>query len=396
MASDDPIARTDAYLAMASGGCRWPVQLRLHSGEEIVVPCKSQRTTRCPACARRARQRHYRRVLAGIEAVTANDLVLWVTLTPPGAEVFGCPSHVQTHGSRGQMIAACPCKRPHHPRDALIGTPLDPSRFRYDLAATWNASVSRLWSQTMHRLRSELGLPRNRYGDVSYMRVFEWQQRGLIHVHALVRITNARGVRHSRRALVRAIKSTVVMSSDDAPTPIAWGARRHVRRLLSGGGSDGPSRRASYVAKYATKHPADDLERRSAPRARHYALIAREAQARASGCKSTRAIIRLRSRLGLDGPVVSASRNWEPKTHDDNRAQVSESAGRQGRRVSVGYLGDLPDMVQRELDALGDRSDVDFESECARVGVTLREPHLDANDGVESFGVEDRAAGERR
>jgi hypothetical protein len=87
------------------------------------------------------------------------------------------------------------CTRRHRPDDPALGTPLCPRCFDYGGAVAWNHHASELWRRTTIRVYRELGhlLRRSeatvkRQVRLSYVKVAEWQRRGLIHFHAAIRL----------------------------------------------------------------------------------------------------------------------------------------------------------------------------------------------------------------
>lgn len=101
-----------------------------------------------------------------------------VTLTAPGADRFG-----KTHSRRlseDGKARRCSCRGYHNENDPLIGTPIDPSTYDYEAAASFNANAPRLFAVTIQKLSRILGR------KLQVVRVVEFQTRGLVHVHALI------------------------------------------------------------------------------------------------------------------------------------------------------------------------------------------------------------------
>lgn len=101
-----------------------------------------------------------------------------VTLTAPGADRFG-----KTHSRRlseDGKARRCSCRGYHNAEDPLLGTPIDPSTYDYEAAASFNANASRLFAVTIQKLSRILGR------KLQVVRVVEFQTRGLVHVHALI------------------------------------------------------------------------------------------------------------------------------------------------------------------------------------------------------------------
>lgn len=82
------------------------------------------------------------------------------------------------------------CGRRHEPADILIGQPLCSECFAY------HAAVPALWNQTARALPSVLAISRRQLRDsvrLSFGKVIEYQHRGLIHVHAVIRTDGPQG-----------------------------------------------------------------------------------------------------------------------------------------------------------------------------------------------------------
>ncbi|MDQ0683475.1 hypothetical protein QFZ56_002438 [Streptomyces achromogenes] len=207
-----PLARQIAGL----GGCAHPIRLTGHrsrldsaTGEildhfdsgrlpagELLVRCGNRRATRCPACSTVYRYDTYQLIAAGLRggkivptSVAAHPRV-FATLTAPG---FG-PVHNQPDTSR------CHCGQVHSDDDRLLGTPLDPERYDYTGAVLWNAHVPALWARFTTHLRREIakaaGVTQRalrHHATISYAKVAEYQKRGQVHFHAVIRLDGPTG-----------------------------------------------------------------------------------------------------------------------------------------------------------------------------------------------------------
>ncbi|MFI8104008.1 replication initiator [Streptomyces sp. NPDC086023] len=207
-----PLARQISTL----GGCAHPIRLTGHrtrldsaTGEildhfesgrlpagELLVRCGNRRTTRCPACSTVYRYDTYQLITAGLRggktvptSVAAHPRV-FATLTAPG---FG-PVHNQPDTGR------CHCGHTHPDDDPLLGTPLDPEHYDYTGAVLWNAHAPALWARFTTHLRREIakaaGLTQRtlrHHATLSYAKVAEYQKRGQIHFHAVIRLDGPTG-----------------------------------------------------------------------------------------------------------------------------------------------------------------------------------------------------------
>ncbi|HZU79013.1 MAG TPA: replication initiator, partial [Acidimicrobiales bacterium] len=241
-------------------------------GGVVLKACGNRRETRCPTCAAvyRADARHL--VKAGLqggkgvaESVASHPAVL-LTLTAPS---FG-PVHRSKTDSPCRPASPsrrCVHGRPvgcfarHHGDDALVGSPLCPDCYDYEAAVLHNAVVPELWRRTSlyipRHLARHLGLTqaqcRARY-RVSYLRVAEFQRRGAVHLHVVVRLDDADGgvpdasVDTLVAACLSAAQAVAVGLEGQV---LAWGTQLDVAVLHREESRAG--RLAAYVAKYATK-----------------------------------------------------------------------------------------------------------------------------------------------
>jgi hypothetical protein len=280
--------------------CSNPVRLRgitldRSTGElaegGLLVPCKDRRAAVCPSCSRLYQADAWQLVAAGIrggkgvDAGVVEHPQIFVTLTAPsfgpvhsGGPAPGSRSSEPTRPCRPRRGAQlCPHGRPlsctvRHDADAIVvGDPLCPDCFDYPGAVLWNAHVPRLWERTSLRLYLEVG----RAGHMtdrqvrsalrlSYMKVVEFQHRGLVHLHVVVRADGKDGPGEPpppwldadvlTRAVERAVASADVAmpAIAGAPARARWGTQHDIRVLVPGHDGDSTAI-AAYVAKYATK-----------------------------------------------------------------------------------------------------------------------------------------------
>src|SRR3954453_9637154 len=90
------------------------------------------------------------------------------------------------------------CGELHEEDDPRLGEPLCPECFDYVHAVLWNALAPELWRLTRNRIPRELarlcGLTEKRLLErvrVSYVKVAEYQARGALHFHLVVRLDAA-------------------------------------------------------------------------------------------------------------------------------------------------------------------------------------------------------------
>jgi hypothetical protein len=297
-----------------AGRCRQPIRIRgwqrehdPQTGEVIAavtssdqpggyleVPCGNRREAICPPCSRLYKGDTYQVLITGLRGghgipdQVAGHPAVFVTLTAPS---FG-PVH-RGAGKPGQEPPRCrprrdkplcphgqpmSCGQRHRGGDPAIGQPLCASCFDYASAVLFNASVPELWNQTTHALRSQLGASlgltqralRHQL-RLSFGKVIEYQHRGLIHVHAVIRLDGPEGPGDpappwADASLLRdAVLAAATVPSVTLPHPgqagqltLAWGRQadaRIVRRGIAGELDD--HKVAAYIGKYATKGTED-------------------------------------------------------------------------------------------------------------------------------------------
>lgn len=282
-------------LVRRTGGCSNPIHLAgdtmtvntatgevLHSyntsaepAGRLLVACGNRRASRCPSCSETYRADTYQLIRAGLvggkavpDTVRAHPRV-FATFTAPS---FG-PVHNQPAGR------PCRCRTRHRDDDPALGTPLDPGTYDYTGAVLWNAHAGALWAATTRNIRRELaalaGLTQRDLADVarlSFGKVAEYQRRGLVHFHAIVRIDGPDGpttpapawaTTELLEAAIRtaASKTTVTGPDTDALGDLSftWGTQLDIRPITTGtqAGDLSDTAVAGYIAKYATKSAID-------------------------------------------------------------------------------------------------------------------------------------------
>ncbi|MFI5985903.1 replication initiator protein RepSA [Streptomyces sp. NPDC051555] len=244
-------------------------------GARLRIACGNRRASRCPACAWTYSGDTYHLIRAGLAGDDSRDIPatvrehprVFVTLTAPS---FG-PVHNRPAGR------ACRCGKRHQEDASELGTALDPASYDYVGAVLFNNHAGQLWQRFTTRLRREIaafaGLTQRELKEVariSYGKVAEFQKRGAIHFHAVIRIDGPGGPgtspphwagtdlldRSIRAAAAHAYTAVSVPAAADQPARLLrWGTQLDVRPIKAfGDGSDITEQAvASYVAKYATK-----------------------------------------------------------------------------------------------------------------------------------------------
>jgi hypothetical protein len=254
------------------GGQDRPVVFSSHGFPDNVVlkACGSRSELRCPSCATLYRGDAHL-VRAGLEGGKGVDEsvalhpAVFMTLTAPGFGVVHRESSTGTcHAGNGQSRCrhgrALSCYARHDRDDGALGTPLCSLCFDYTGAVLHNAHSAELWRRTtiaiFRRLATTLGVSRAECAKVlrlEHCKVAEFQRRGLVHLHAIVRADGSdAGVPPlDADILARACLAAARTVQITHPRGTArWGSEIDVavlEREATG------TRVASYVAKYATK-----------------------------------------------------------------------------------------------------------------------------------------------
>lgn len=160
--------------------------------------------------------------------------------------------------------------------DPALGTPLDPERYDYNGAVLWNAHAPALWARFMLHLRRTIaavaGIPQRFLPDIvriSYAKVAEYQRRGLIHFHAVIRLDGPAGGRTpppvwaTPELLANAVQTAAASARVEGPEidgracSFGFGKQLDVKVIRSAAFQDRSTitegKVAGYVAKYATK-----------------------------------------------------------------------------------------------------------------------------------------------
>jgi hypothetical protein len=223
------------------------------------------------------------------ETVTAHP-ALFVTLTAPA---FG-PVHTRSLTASGNVrpcrarrdAETCPhgvrlaCHTRHEESAGQIGQPLCLDCYDHDAQVVWNVASGELWRRT--RINIDRGLSRlaKAHGiapasvRLRYVKVAEFQRRGAIHFHVLIRLDGhipgddailpppaALDADAIAAVVAEAVASTRLRTDEHETRPegwlIRWGAQLDVRQVELGDGELTENHAAGYLAKYATKATED-------------------------------------------------------------------------------------------------------------------------------------------
>jgi hypothetical protein len=306
-----------AELVAQAGYCHHPIRLAgrveqadrqtgevrqvYDSGREpdgvLLKACGTRRESRCPSCAATYRADAYQLLAAGLKGgkgvpdSISEHPRLFVTFTAPS---FG---KVHTRKAQGRLVlpchpyrqgARCPhgqragCWHRHDEDDPRLGEPLCARCYQAAAQVLWNALAGRLWSRTtiyLYRVLAQLaGLTEEelrRLVRVSFAKVAEYQKRGAVHFHAIIRLDAAtdcgcpscvaappagftadlleRAVRQA--AATVAVPCPAVDENQGVTLVARWGDQLDVHLITEAGeeGELSAEQVAGYVAKYATK-----------------------------------------------------------------------------------------------------------------------------------------------
>jgi hypothetical protein len=339
----DPATARGCYRPVRLGLTRITDQGEVLDGGEAYARCRSRRETKCPNCAREYARDARTIIRSGIpEKFLPGQHVAFLTLTAPGREVFGTAHH----RLRGRTTGPCPCGKHHERGDALLGAPINPAAFRYDLAADWNEKLPELWRRFLIDLHRALSRPSHKQYAISFVKVVELQRRGLWHIHAILRFDP----RTSEHLLSEEIDEAIRKAASTAKAKghkfgrqldVKFARQRPPERRKGESRTDYELRVrktdtlasfANYLAKYATKGPEHALGRGgiSAELGRHHEKL------RDAGRVRARAVLSRRSRLANER--ASEDRR-QGIVRDTRRSKAVRVARAEATEQAFGYAG---------------------------------------------------------
>ena len=247
----------------------------------LMVRCGNRREAQCPSCAHEYRGDMWQLVYAGmaggrkgVPEQVAEHPQVFASLTAPS---FGAVHNRLDDGRR------CRCGQRHDADDPELGAAVDPDTYDYEGAVLWNWHAPALWNRFMVELVRVLagraGLSEREWRKrvrVAYAKVAEFQARGLVHFHAIVRLDGADDraaapdVAVSAEELCNAIRDAAHRARLDGDagscrtTDMRFGEQLRTRVLA--GAEDGrelnPGQVAAYVAKYSCKASHEQIATR--------------------------------------------------------------------------------------------------------------------------------------
>jgi hypothetical protein len=309
------------HIAGASG-CRHPIRLEGHihvnnpAGQRIATfdtadmpdgaiytPCGNRRASVCPSCAETYRRDTYHLIRAGLQGdrwgipPLHEHIALFVTATAPS---FGRVHHrvVKVHAADCRKKAGCTCRAQichpfgricphgqlmacrdrHTATDSRLGQPLCLDCYDHHAQVVWHHEAAELWRRTIQQVDRELRrLGRAQGVDLRrrYVKVWEFQVRGVIHYHALVRLDGYNPdcpeaivpppACITRQAFEDAVRAAFAKTSHTSPAHpandghgwrITWGDLDNgldIRHVNASGGEVNLAQVTGYIAKYVTK-----------------------------------------------------------------------------------------------------------------------------------------------
>jgi hypothetical protein len=367
----------------ATGRVDYEFDSREAPGGVVLVRCRNRREAVCPSCARLYQGDIYHLVRAGLDGgkgvpeTVAGHPRVFATLTAPS---FGAVHsvRVQKDGTVGlchpRRTPGClhgrstACFARHTDDDPDVGSPLCGQCYDYRGAVIWQASVGKLWQRFTTYLPRHLAAAAGRSRAdvrsqvrVSYVKIAEYQRRGLVHIHAVIRADGVptpaeedagRGVIAPPEWVtasligqaVKAAAASVRVDVDGGPVGwwvLFWGTELDVHDITGRFGEQSAGKVAAYVAKYSSKSTEvtgwDFTGREDTPRAAHAAAMVRAAFALAevpelAGLK----LGRWGKALAYRGHVSSKSRRYSTTltalraARAEHRMQAGQTLTRDG------------------------------------------------------------------
>ena len=359
--------------------CLRPIQLVNSEGEMIRVRCRSRRRRECPSCAALYSGDASAILRAGALDVSPGSVIVLLTLTAPSfgrvhraAKTSASPRlspDAQEAWLKRASRSRCSCGQTHQAGDGIAGTAVDPSSYDFLGQVAWNARAGRLWTRTATRLRRDLDL----IEPLAYAGCAEWQARGAVHLHHLVRLpastaldmyVDGAGRRRSRviEASCKAVSAVVEGAR------VFWGAQVVAEVLVVPGQEPGRHARRSigylvkalgYVVKDVAGEPSSGSWRHTAALGQAAAVMHCPACGgdAPAACRSPR-----HRSLGYSGHALRKSKGWSPLSLKSLREArctwrsehgAGDEAGSEIRSDSWAFVGRVHDLaVQAVIDAL--------------------------------------------
>ena len=270
------------------------------------IRCGNRRASVCPSCSREYKGDVWHLIMAGAaggikdvpDTVAAHPLVFGSFTAPSfglvhAAKKPGRPGTRRCLPRTGNRRQLCPHGRPrwcmaiHDHTDPECGQPLCADCYDYTGHLVWQWWAPELWRRFTIALRRQLahhlGLSETAARElvpVQFAKVAEFQRRGIIHFHALIRIDGPPTDTETYPPPVVDVDSTVLaglirsaaaaiyydapsIDRNDIPRRLQFGTQLDARPVTGNADRDTHSNQlhpetvAAYIAKYATKAAGD-------------------------------------------------------------------------------------------------------------------------------------------
>ncbi|HEU4798946.1 MAG TPA: replication initiator [bacterium] len=290
----------DGRASVIARGCVRPFKTKTG----VWVRCGSRVKSACESCAELYRGDWAAIARSGVFDGPVQDFRFYLlTLTAPS---FGPVHRVPREG--GARAAKCGCGLVHDAVGGagLRGVPLDAVSYDYDGQAAWNRDAGLLWDRTRRRLR-------DRWDSLEYFIVREWQERGVLHVHAIVRVARFEAPEPSQ--LQDAARTATAFSKVDGCL-VAWGAQARCDAFTA----DGDGAKTIWYLSKALNYVMKDVA--LVGQSPHSAVLSHQARLAAAArrmrcsreCVPANCPAKLHDRYGARSQVVSASRRTKHRT----------------------------------------------------------------------------------
>jgi hypothetical protein len=261
----------------------------------LLIRCGNRRAAVCPSCSYEYAGDMWQLLYAGAaggrkgvpESIRSHPLV-FVTLTAPGfgpvhttrPDRTGGPARCRpAHGTPRLCRHGRPswCTAIHTEDDPRLGQPICPGCYDYPAHIAFNWHAPELWRRFTIAVRRALARQTGvtaaefaRRCRVSFVKVAEFQRRGVVHFHALIRLDgpgedyqppqinlDATGLAEAIRQAAAHVRLTVEMP-DGSGLVLRFGDQIDTQTVNGGPtGQLTPEHAACYIAKYATKSAED-------------------------------------------------------------------------------------------------------------------------------------------
>jgi hypothetical protein len=219
--------------------------------EYLLIACGNRRASRCEPCARVYADDTFHLIRSGL--IGGRDIPPSVATHPIVFATFTAPSFGAVHS---RVTDANGTVKPCHPRrdgpsctvrhtegDSLLGQALDLNNYDYAGAVLWNNRAGELWHMFMVYLRRNLAemleVSRSKLSKalrVEYAKVAEYQARGVVHFHAVIRLDGPEGPgAHPPTGVDTDVLSKAIIEATRTSRIVAPIARGESQRVLHWG-----------------------------------------------------------------------------------------------------------------------------------------------------------------